>query len=118
MLSFIQFITELYQEEKGGTFEDDGTLYDINKIFKLVDDKDVKQYSTDHLDWIIPDKIPKTDRKRSNGVDTSVPIIVTKKDSKNLVVDGYHRLIAARDKGISSIPGKYISREELSTTKV
>lgn len=119
MISFIEYILE-YTEEQGGTFQDGDDLYDINKIFDAVEDKEVRTLPVSKIDWIIPDRVSAFDRARARKkeIDLTVPIIVTKKSNKYLVVDGYHRLLKAEKLGVHSLPYKEISKRELEDCKV
>lgn len=93
-----------YREEQGSTFESDGQSYDINIIFALMDDKPEMMAEIQSLDWILEwDDPPLHD-----GLDISIPILVTYMDDKLLVVDGVHRLKLAKSKGLSFIRVKYV----------
>ena len=63
-------------------------------------------------------QLPKLDIKRAKSVDTSIPLIVVETKEGLLIVDGYHRLLKAREKGLTYLPVKYITREMLETTRV
>jgi hypothetical protein len=112
MMSFLE-----YHEEEDGTFEDEGVLYNINKIFDITENKPVTEVAIADLTWIEPKSIPMADLKRASGVDITVPVIVMKKNGKLLVVDGYHRMLKAEKYGIKKLPAKFITKQELETTK-
>lgn len=111
-------LTETYHEEEGGTFEDEGVFYDINKIFDITENLPVESYPVKKLKWIVPHKIKSYDAKRADKTDVTVPIIVTNSNGKLLVVDGYHRLLEAIKLGLTELPGKFISKNDLLKTKL
>ena len=113
----LKYLNE-YQEEKNSTFKDNGTLYNLNKVFDIVENTSSKRVNIHKLEWIIPNHIPKLDIKRAKSVDTSIPLIVVETKEGLLIVDGYHRLLKAREKGLTYLPVKYITREMLETTRV
>lgn len=104
----------LYRET--GYFGHNGNKYNINKIFKIVLNKPIYQYNVNNLKWVL--KYTKTYKKRILMADITVPIIVTKFQNKLLVVDGAHRLTKAIKEHKKIILGKYITLQELESTKL
>lgn len=82
--------SEVYQEEDGGTFEANGVLYDLNYIFREVAKEPVHEIEVSKLDWVL--EYCHSDPERVKKADLDAPILVTKFEGKELVVDGEHRL--------------------------
>lgn len=79
-----------YHEEKNGTFESNGKIYDINKIFDSVENLPTVYFNISDLDWILKyDNPPISNR---TDIDYNIPILVAYEENNFLVVDGVHRL--------------------------
>ena len=109
MKSFRLFF-ETYQEETGSTFYNEGETYDINKIFRETENIPAETMKVSELDWIINDgDLSHDDVERVDAIDNlTTPILITKKDGKLLVVDGYHRLLKAKSEGWPNILVKWV----------
>jgi len=119
MFSFRYFIIEVYQEEKGSTFSDENNEYDINKIFKLTEHINPIEENIKDLEWILDDKpLSKEDQKRRDDSDLSIPILITMKGTKVLVVDGYHRLLKAIQEKHKTILSKWVSKDIMQKAKI
>lgn len=95
-------IVELYQEEPGGTFTNDGREYDLNKVLADVDDFPKVLFFTQDLKWLLDSdesdatvNFDRADIRRIEQADLSTPILVAYYGSRFVVVDGLHRLIKA-----------------------
>lgn len=105
---------ETYQEDQS-YFTHNDVLYDLNGLFKYINDgkSKVKSFKISDLDWIF--KYSKPDKKRLNKVDINHPIIVTfdKPENKYVVLDGLHRLAKSKMNGKKNILGWLITSNEL-----
>ncbi|MFS8159405.1 MAG: hypothetical protein ACMG6E_04170 [Candidatus Roizmanbacteria bacterium] len=129
----------LYQEHPKDRWEHNGTLYDLNKIFEIVQDKEIisvpltelydqyrnsKKEIDGHLtcgscfgqtkDFI---KAKEVHQERVQNTDLSIPLILYKDGKKWRVVDGVHRLEKAILSQKESLPARVISSSELEKTK-
>ena len=86
-------LEELYQEEPGGTFTNDGKEYDLNKVLADVDDLPKVLFFTSDLQWVL--KSDKPDPERIAKADLKAPILVAYYGEKFVVIDGLHRLAKA-----------------------
>lgn len=86
-------LLELYQEEPGGTFTNDGKEYDLNKVLADVDDLPKVLFFTTDLKWVL--EYDKPDLSRVEKAELSAPILVAYYGEKFVVVDGLHRLAKA-----------------------
>ena len=119
MKSFSLYLFELYQEEKGSTFSDEDKNYDINKIFKLTEHAPTTFEKISELDWIIDHKpLSHEDKERVNNADLSVPILITMKGTRVLVVDGYHRLLKAITEYHKVILAKWVTPKIMSESRI
>ena len=82
-----------YQEEKS-TFQSNGKFYNLNFIWRNVYRDPILEIEIPRLSWVINPK-DSVDEKRVKEADIATPILVTKEDGRELVVDGLHRLIKA-----------------------
>lgn len=105
-------LVEFYQEEPGGSFTHDGVEYDLNPLLRDTEDYPVKDIPVDDLKWII-DK-----EEEFEYADTDVPILVTPWKDKIAVIDGYHRLLKAVDKGLETLPAKMVPTKILNKYKL
>lgn len=106
-----------YREEKGGTFEANGTKYDLNYIFAHVEKETIQEIAVDKLKWVL-DHGPALNKDRVAQADLSVPVLVTKLDGQELVVDGAHRLTKAVEAGQKTIPYRRVSSAVLHASEV
>lgn len=100
-----------YREEPGGEFESDGKLYDLNRIFEAVEHEPVQQIAVKELIWVLQYDSP--DRRRVERADLSAPILVTRYQGKELVVDGLHRLAKAVQMNQATLPYRRVSPEAM-----
>lgn len=97
----------VYQEHES-TFESDGTMYDLNRIFRQTHGDTVHTIDLDKLVWVLK-FVKGYDPERVQRSDVDVPILVAKVDGRMLVVDGLHRLIKARNSGATTMRCIYVS---------
>lgn len=118
-------LQEVYQEEES-TFTHDDVEYDLNKLFRLLDDAESYDVPVDALDWILDYDPAVGDYDfddRTEKADVTVPIIVSwwfdsSQDQHRLVVlDGIHRVQKAKRLGLEFLPGHYVDEEELVLAK-
>lgn len=109
-------LIELYQEQKGSSFTHDGVKYDLNKLLKRVDNKEVTDYDVSELKWVLKDT--KVKAERVTKADLSKPILVTKWHKKLVAVDGAHRLTKAVQQKVKQLPGKYVTKEDLKAVEI
>ena len=111
-----QTATEAYQEE--GTFRSGTTHYDLNKIFKAIEDSGMKpvDIALDEVDWVLEHDIPRPERVKA--VDLSVPIVVMPYYNKHLAIDGLHRIARAKEQNRTKISAYVITRELFISARV
>lgn len=111
-------ISEIYQEEPNSLFLHDGNYYDLNKLFILTADLDVKSFPIDKLKWILTTS-DFNNISRINNANIETPILITKWYDKSVnknrfvVLDGLHRLMNAIIKNRENILIKYVPNDIL-----
>ena len=95
-----------YREGANSTFTHDGKEYSVDKVLKAVEKQTPANKKIADLEWIIQHGTP--DEQRVKNADPSVPIIVTPYKNSYAVVDGYHRLVKAKQMKLEEIPTKTI----------
>ena len=110
-------LVELYQEEPGGTFTNDGKDYDLNKVLADVDDLPKVLFFVKDLEWVLKYDTP--DPGRVGEANTSAPILVAYYEGdKFVVVDGLHRLAKAIEKKIRFLIGRLVPADILEKDEV
>lgn len=95
-----------------GSLTHDGIIYDINAVFAIAETKATTRLPLSKLDWVL--EYDKPTPSRVAAADTDVPVIVAfDKTGRYTVIDGLHRLAKAKEKGLSSLPIKFIEKNEL-----
>jgi hypothetical protein len=89
LFNFELFEKKLYKEYKS-TFTHDGKEYDLNKMFKLTQNRKSVEMPLSKLKWIL--KYTKVYKKRVKNADTNYPILIGKYGKKWITYDGAHRL--------------------------
>lgn len=100
----------LYLEEEGDSYQDGKDFYDLNTLFRGVQHQPVQQIAVNKLDWVI-NSGDRIDQERVNRADLTAPLLVTLKNGKEQVVDGFHRLNKAKQTGIKYLPFRRVSSE-------
>lgn len=103
------FLVHLYQEPKS-TIKSNANYYNLNIIFKAVEQQPVEHIALTELVWILK-HIDPLDPERVQRADVSVPILVMQYRNKELVIDGLHRLVKATQSRMKTIPYKRVSKE-------
>ncbi len=106
---------KIYQEHKS-LFSHNNKNYDLNKIFKIVHNKPIKQFPINKLKWIL--KYSYLKQNRINKSDINYPIIITKEKNKFFVVDGIHRLSKLAENNIQFVNVKFLTNKELNSTLI
>jgi hypothetical protein len=107
--------TASYMEQ--GSFTHDGVRYSMPKALSRSNKKRTRKFRVSDLDWVLKYDTPSSDRVQK--ADLSAPILVARdKDGRLTAVDGLHRLTKAVQSGISTLPGKYLSKEDLRMSRV
>lgn len=115
----MQFINELYQEEPGGSFTNDGKEYDLNIVLRLTDNIPIVTFNVADLKWLVDqykseiDHFDKNEKLRVKRADLNTPVLVTYWDNKLVVLDGFHRLIEAIRENKQTLIGKFVPEEIL-----
>lgn len=114
----VQFvpISKLYQEQ-GSLFESNSNVYNLNYIFKAVENEPVEYIDISELTWVLK-HIDGVDPERVKNADLTVPILVVKYRNKELVVDGLHRLIKATQSRMKKLPYKRVSKEIFEASRI
>ena len=102
---------ELYQEEPNSTVTHDGTEYNLNTLFKLVDKDPVAYFNVSDLKWILTED-------RTSDADLEAPVLVTIWDHKYVILDGGHRLRKAVKEKVQQLPGRFVSPDQLKKAKI
>lgn len=110
----VKKLSEPYQEEEDSVLERDGKVYDLNFFFRITHNSPILTIDVSKLTWVLKYLTYTTDghKKRIERADISVPLLVTKYKNKELVVDGFHRLVKAIQMNIKHLPYKRISEED------
>lgn len=104
-------LDELYQEEPGSSFENDGKEYDINIVFQHMDSKPYSYYKVSDLEWVLKYDTPDPDRVRDADLD--VPLLIGYYYNQFVVLDGLHRLTKAVNEGVKFLKGKFVDDDIL-----
>lgn len=114
MLTFKQFV-ETYQEGNScsdSEFESNGKIYCLNTLFKLTENLPVEDIETNKFSSFLDNVHQnKEDKKRTSKVDISIPILITKEKGELILVDGFHRLIRAKEENLTFLPAKMIPQK-------
>lgn len=105
-------MAKVYQEEKS-IFSSNGKSYDLNAIFKMVANQPLEQIAVNKLIWVLEFTGDDYDRQRVEDSDIKVPVLVTLHEGKELVIDGYHRLLKALKKHVKVLPYKRVTPEQM-----
>jgi hypothetical protein len=118
MINFKKYLYE-GKEQEGSTFTHNGNLYDLPKLIEIIKDNPIKEIKVSDLDWIFEFDNPlMDDPQRIKTADIKVPIIVIKFYSKLVVLDGLHRLAKAKLNELKTLPGRYVTKEQLSECRI
>lgn len=109
--------THPYQEEEGGTFESNGVRYDLNQIFRAVAALPILTIKVNRLKWVIDPHSP-IDQARVDRADLAAPLLVTTLNGRHLVVDGFHRVVKAVQKGVPALPYRRVSPQVLEDARI
>lgn len=117
-MTFLKFITEIYQESEDSTFEHNGHQYDLNGLLEETEKYRSKPVLIKDLIWIFKySPISKND-PRIKSADLSIPIIITELNKKLVVLDGEHRLMKAYLDNKNTIMTKYVEPDILNKFKM
>lgn len=105
--------TKPYQEEEGSTFESDGVQYDLNFLFRATAHLPILTIKVNRLKWIVDPhaKLTAEDERRIEAADLDTPLLVLNENSREVTVDGYHRLIKAMRVNRPTLPYRRVSQE-------
>src|ERR1035437_1041422 len=109
-------ISELYQEEPGGSFTNDDKEYDLKDAVQDVDDYPKVLFFTKDLRWVL--KYDRPDKERVEKANLNSPILVTYYEDKFVVIDGLHRLAKAVKEKEKHIIGKVVPYEILDNDEI
>lgn len=111
----------IYQEFDS-TFHSNGKNYDLNKVFAITENKKTIQTFLSTLESVLginADNLGFVDWQRVAETDLQYPLILSLEGSGFIIVDGYHRFLKAVITGKDLLlPTKYITPEELETTRI
>lgn len=105
-------LSELYQEEPESTVSNNGKQYQLNTLFKRVENNEIINFKVDELKWIL--QYTETQPERVKNADLSSPILVVKEAGLYIVIDGAHRLTKAVEDGVKQIPGILVAASQLN----
>lgn len=105
-----------YREGPDDTFEANGVFYNLNRIFELVEHEPIQYIEVSKLAWVL--EHAKGDPSRVEKADLEAPILVTRWQGKELVVDGLHRLTKAVQEHIAKLPYRRVSPFVMQQAKV
>jgi hypothetical protein len=97
---------------EGGTFTHAGQKYDLDKVLAAIDKAPTKKVKVRNLTWVLA--YDKPDPKRVARADVTKPVVITRWDGKDVVIDGLHRLERAQQLGMADIPAKFIKDIEFA----
>lgn len=115
MKTFKQFITEVYQEEPGGSVTHDGARYDLNKLLQAADGSPIAYFKVSDLEWVLTEL---SDKERVQQADLNAPLLVTEWHGRWVILDGEHRLRKALKEKTIFLPGKVVDAEELEAARI
>lgn len=120
MVSFKQYLYEMWNEPDDSTFTDAGNQYDLNGLLSATLGKPIQQIPISKLTWILKwvNTNSKEDFERIKDADLSTPILIVQHGSKLVVVDGIHRLIKVQKENKSTIKTILVSPELLDRYKI
>jgi superfamily II DNA or RNA helicase len=105
--------TSSYRE--GGSFTHEGIEYDLDHALSLADKQPVTSTRVKDLAWVL--RHGKADPERVQRADLSAPLLVSHtSDGRPTVIDGFHRLTKAKNRGVASMPTRFVDRKELRKT--
>lgn len=107
-----------YQEEPDSRFTHRGQLYDLNALLREVEDTPPKRVDLADVVWILDNA--DVNPKRVKAADVRVPILVIHERHSDLwiVLDGTHRVKKAEERGLTSLPCKIVTEQQLQKAKV
>jgi len=109
--------TSPYQEEAGGTFEHNGVLYDLNAIFRATAHLPVLTIKVNRLKWVYDPRKP-VDQARVDRADLDAPCLVTPWNGRELVVDGFHRMVKAVQTNTPTLTYRRVSPQVLEQARI
>lgn len=109
--------TSPYQEEAGGTFESNGVLYDLNAILRATAHLPVLTIKVNRLKWVYDPRQP-VDQARVDRADLSAPCLVTSMNGRELVVDGFHRMVKALQTNTPTLDYRRVSPQVLEAARI
>lgn len=118
MLTFSQFVTEIYAEPDDSTFTDNGFEYDLNGLLSATLGMPTQQFSVSALKWIFKWDNPSHDLSRVNAADLNTPILVAREGNQLVTLDGLHRVAKAAAEHRPSITGILVPDEILSRYRI
>lgn len=101
----------LEYSEKDSVFQDGKDRYDLNKIFKSTAYTRVDSVKLSDITWCLSGQ--NLSQVRVKRADTSVPILVTRKNGKILIVDGAHRTKKAQQNKNVCINAKFVTSDQM-----
>jgi hypothetical protein len=108
----ITHYTFMYTEEDS-YYGSPTDCYDLNKIFRIAEHKEITLGWLDQLSWNYV-----LDDERRERADLTVPIILCRDDSGIQLVDGRARVSKASSEGRENLPARFISVSELESCRV
>ena len=118
MISFQQYIREMYNEPDDSEFTDNGHEYDLNGILSATLGMPVQNFPVSDLKWIFNYDDPFKDPTRVEEADLSAPILITQEQGVFVVVDGLHRLGKAVQNQMKTIPAIIVSTNILDRYRI
>lgn len=105
-----------YREEDDSTFESNGKVYNLNKLFQQTDNVKVIIYPVSKLKWVL--KYCEPDPQRVAAADIEAPLLIAEMDKRIVVVDGLHRLTKAVQLNINTLPVKILTSKMLENALI
>ncbi len=98
--------------EFDSTFSYDGNVYSVTSLLQETAELPTQSFAVDDLKWILDEVTPDPDRP-IEGANLTAPILVTKTVDGLVTIDGLHRLSEAIRTGVTTLPGKLVTKEML-----
>lgn len=83
-----------YREESGSSFTHDGAEYDLNCVLAAVANIPAQAIAVSELAWIL-DEESFHDEGRVLATNLDAPLLITRWNTRWVVLDGWHRLVKA-----------------------
>ena len=108
-----------YQEGQESTAGSEGKLYQLDTLFKLVENRKPTTIKVSDLQWVL--KYTEVDEKRiASIIDLSTPLLVYKseKTGQYITLDGAHRLTKAVREKVKELPVYFLSHQDLKKAEI